>query len=82
MWGPQRPGALLPYNANLARIYLSQAAIQGRLEAMQAMAALELRTGHPLAARVWAETPADCQHRLDPGQMRIQGCLPELIHMA
>ena len=79
MWGPQRPHALLPYNAALANEYLANAAIRGNLFAMQALAQFELLNHHPLQAMIWAQTLAYYHHRLWPAQKRAVGYLPELI---
>ena len=82
MWGPQRPHAVLPYNAALAREYLANAAIRGELSGMEALAQLDLQTGHPLQAMIWAQVLVYYRHRLRPAQKRVVGYLPELIARA
>ena len=54
MWGPRHPAALLPKDLAKAQIYLSHAATHGWLQAMAAMAELNLQLGHPKIATVWA----------------------------
>ncbi|MDE1898780.1 MAG: hypothetical protein KGH73_06995, partial [Xanthomonadaceae bacterium] len=54
MWGPLHPAALLPKDLARTQIYLSNAAVQGWLPAMAAMAEVALQTGHPEHASVWA----------------------------
>jgi TPR repeat protein len=54
MWGPLHPAALLPKDLAKAQTYLSNAAVHGWLPAMAAMAEIELQTGHPEHASIWA----------------------------
>ena len=54
MWGPRHPATLLPKDLAKAQIYLSHAATQGWLQAMAAMAEINLQLGHPKTATVWA----------------------------
>lgn len=77
MWGPEHPAALLPKDLAKAKTYLSNAAVHGWLEAMAAMAEIELQTDHPENASVWAL--AD-YYFSGASHYAAKGYLADLIH--
>ena len=77
MWGPKHPAAILPRDLDKAQTYLSNAAVHGWLEAMAAMAEIELQTGHPEHASVWAL--AD-YYFSGASKYAAKGYLADLIH--
>ena len=77
MWGPLHPAALLPKDLAKAQTYLSNAAVHGWLEAMAAMAEIELQTDHPENASVWAL--AD-YYFSGASHYAAKGYLADLIH--
>lgn len=77
MWGPEHPANLLPRDLGKAQTYLSNAAVHGWLEAMAAMAEINLMTGDAKAALVWALTDyyfSGAEH------YTRKGYLADLIH--
>ena len=77
MWGPLHPAALLPKDLAKAKTYLSNAAVHGWLEAMAAMAEIELQTGHPENASVWALVD---YYFSGASHYAAKGYLADLIH--
>ena len=77
MWGPLHPAALLPKDLARTQIYLSNAAVQGWLPAMAAMAEVALQTGHPEHASVWALVD---YYFSGASHYTVRGYLADLIH--
>ncbi len=78
MWGPRHPASLTPRDLGRAANYMSNAAVQGNLDAMAAMAEIEIDLHHPQPALVWALTDYYF-HRHGPLQRKPHSYLAGLL---
>ncbi len=75
------PHALVDRDLTKARLYLSHAAVNGKLEAMRKLAEIELVAKHPVEAMVWAQVFAHYEPLLEkmPPDLADKGPVADLL---